>query len=88
MQRIAEILEEDTSKELLPTDLTSSQIAWLPKPGKKPDKPEKLRPVGVIAPEGKILAGHVRKLIKDRLRQSVNNVPQFDLFRTEEPKKQ
>ena len=77
MQRIAEILEEDTSKELLPTDLTSSQIAWLPKPGKKPDKPEKLRPIGVIAPEGKILAGHVRKLIKGRLCQSVSNIPQF-----------
>ena len=59
MQRIAEIMEEDTGKELLPTDLTSSQIAWLPKPGKKPDAPEKLHPIGVIAPEGKILAGHV-----------------------------
>ena len=76
-QRIAEIMEEDAAKELLPTDLTSSQIAWLPKPGKKPDTPEKLRPIGVIAPEGKILAGHVRKLIKDRLCQSVNRIPQF-----------
>ena len=77
MHRIAEIVEQDTRKEMLPSDLTSSQIAWLPKPGKKPDKPEKLRPIGVIAPEGKILAGHVRKLIKERLRQSVNTIPQF-----------
>ena len=77
MHRIAEIMEQDTSKEMLPTDLTSSQIAWLPKPGKNPDKPEKLRPIGVIAPEGKILAGHVRKLIKERLCQTVNTIPQF-----------
>ena len=76
-QRIAEIMEEDTSKEMLPSDLTSSQIAWLPKPGKKPDRPEKLRPIGIIAPEGKILAGHARKLVKDRLCQSVNTIPQF-----------
>ena len=77
MQRIAEIMEEDTGRELLPTDLTSSQIAWLPKPGKKPDTPDKLRPIRVIAPEGKILAGHVRKLIKDRLCQSVHSIPQL-----------
>ena len=71
--------EEDTSKELLPNNLTSSQIAWLSKPGKKPDKPDKLRPIGVIAPEGKIFAGHVRKLIKERMCQSVSNIPQFGL---------
>ena len=77
MHRIAEIMEQDTSKEMLPTDLTSSQIAWLPKPGKNPDKPEKLRPIGIIAPEGKILAGHVRKENKERLCQTVNTIPQF-----------
>ena len=40
--------------------ITSSSISWLPKPPKKPDKPASLRPIGVIAPEGKVLA-HLRK---------------------------
>ena len=77
METIAEMLSMDTAQESLPENLTSSQIAWLPKPGKKPDKPEKLRPIGVIAPEGKILAGYVRKQIKPALSQSLQDKPQF-----------
>ena len=46
----------------------SSSISWLPKPPKKPDKPASLRPIGVIAPEGKILAGFVRQRLKPALK--------------------
>ena len=63
MEQIDNLLTIHTAQEMLPEDLTCSQIAWLPKPGKKPGKPDKLRPIGVNSPEGKILAGHVRKQI-------------------------
>ena len=55
----------------LSSSVTSSQISWLPKPPKKPDKPESLRPIGVIAPEGKILAGALRKRRKPALHAAV-----------------
>ena len=42
------------------------------------NKPEKLRrPIGVIAPEGKILAGHVRELIKLAMCQALHDKPRF-----------
>ena len=48
MSGVASILEADTAKKVLPTNLTSSQIARLPKLGKKSDKLDKLRPIEVI----------------------------------------
>ena len=63
-EKIAELLSIDSTQETLPENLTCSQIAWLPKPGQKPGKPDKLRPIGVVAPEGKILAGRTRRQSK------------------------
>ena len=56
---------------------TSSSISWLPKPPKKPDKPASLRPIGVIAPAGKVLAGYLRKQLKPALRTAMSEVTQF-----------
>ena len=75
-EKIAELLSIDSMQETLPENLTCSQIAWLPQPGQKPDKPDKLRPIGVVAPEGKILAGHARRQSKSFF-QSLLDKPQF-----------
>ena len=52
-------------------------FSWLPKPPKKPDKPESLRPIGVIAPEGKILAGLMRQRLKPALKSAMSGFAQF-----------
>ena len=57
--------------------ITSSSISWLPKPPKKPDKPASLRPIGVIAPEGKVLAGYLRNQLKPALKTAMSEVSQF-----------
>ena len=48
-----------------------------PKIPKKPDKPASLRPIGVIAPEGKILAGLLRQRLKPALKAAMSGVSQF-----------
>ena len=48
-QHAAAVLNREIEQGSLSTSVTSSQISWLPKPPKKPDKPESLRPIGVIA---------------------------------------
>ena len=76
-QRIADILNHEVVSKALSASVTSSQISWLPKPPKKPDKPESLRPIGVIAPEGKILAGLVRRRLKPVLKSAMSGLAQF-----------
>ena len=76
-QHIADILNHEVVSKALSTSVTSSQISWLPKPPKKPDKPESLRPIGVIAPEGKILAGLMRQRLKPALKSAMSGLAQF-----------
>ena len=76
-QYIADILNQEVAQGDLSATLTSSQISWLPKPPKKPDKPASLGPIGVIAPEGKILAGLIRKRLKSTLHSAMAGVTQF-----------
>ena len=76
-QHAAAVLNREIEQGSLSTSVTSSQISWLPKPPKKPDKPESLRPIGVIAPEGKILAGALRKRLKPALQTAMQGLPQF-----------
>ena len=76
-QRIADILNSEIESSTLSESISSSQISWLPKPPKKPDKPSSLRPIGVIAPEGKVLAGILRKRFKPTLKRAMTGVAQF-----------
>ena len=76
-QHAAAVLNREIEQGSLSTTVTSSQISWLPKPPKKPDKPESLRPIGVIAPEGKIFAGALRKRLKPALQTAMQGLPQF-----------
>ena len=76
-QHAAAVLNREIEQGTLSSSVTSSQISWLPKPPKKPDKPESLRPIGVIAPDGKILAGALRKRLKRALQTAMQGLPQF-----------
>ena len=76
-QHIARLLNNEAQAEHMDPKITSSSISWLPKPPKKPDKPASLRPIGVIAPEGKVLAGHLRKRLKPALKAAMSEVTQF-----------
>ena len=76
-QHAAAVPNREIEQGTLCSSVTSSQISWLPKPPKKPDKPESLRPIGVIAPEGKILAGALRKRLKPALQTAMQGLPQF-----------
>ena len=77
IQHISQLLNKETQADSLDPKITSSSISWLPKPPKKPDKPASLRPIGVIAPEGKVLAGHLRKRLKPTLQAVMSEVTQF-----------
>ena len=76
-QHIAQLLNQETQATSLDPKITSSSISWLPTPPKKPDKPASLRPIGVIAPEGKVLAGHVRRKLRPTLQAAMSEVTQF-----------
>ena len=87
LQYIADILNHEVVSKALSTSVTSSQISWLPKPPKKPDKPESLRPIGVIAPEGKILAGLVRRRLSRHSNLPCQGSLNLDSCLVGEPKK-
>ena len=76
-RHIASLLNKEAQAQSMDPKITSSSISWLPKPPKKPDKPASLRPIGVIAPEGKVLAGHLRKQLKPTLQAAMSEVTQF-----------
>ena len=83
VQHIVDLLKAEMQKPELDSKTTSSCISWLPKPPKKPDTPASWRPTGVIAPEGKILAGLNRERLKPALKQATAGVSQFGLYRDE-----
>ena len=76
-RHVAHLLNGEAQASRMAPQITSSSISWLPKPPKKPDKPASLRPIGVIAPEGKILAGFVRQKLKPALKAAMEEVTQF-----------
>ena len=85
-QHLAHLLNREAQASRMDPKITSSSISRLPKPTKKPDKPASLRPI-VIAPEGKVLAGFVRKQLKPALKAAMAEVSQFGFvpgFGTEE----
>ena len=76
-QHVAFLLNREAQTSRLDPKISSSSISWLPKPPKKPDKPASLCPIGVIAPEGKILAGYLRQRLKPALKAAMAEVSQF-----------
>ncbi|CAE7946816.1 Pol, partial [Symbiodinium sp. KB8] len=58
-------------------DLTDAQMVMLPKVGKSPHMLENLRPIGLMGPPSKALAGALRNRILEQLNQLVAHRPQF-----------
>ena len=61
----------------LPTGWRDPQLCFLPKPHKPPSTAAALRPIGLLRPDGKALAGYVKDLVLDQARPSLALTPQY-----------
>ncbi|CAE7224369.1 unnamed protein product [Symbiodinium natans] len=61
----------------LPLQWTDAWIVWLPKPGKDPCEPSSLRPIGLMSPDAKALAGLLKIRLYELIRPQLRRVPQF-----------
>ncbi|CAE7243955.1 Pol [Symbiodinium natans] len=61
----------------LPLQWTDAWIVWLPKPGKDPCEPSSLRPIGLMSPDAKTLAGLLKVRLYELIRPQLRWVPQF-----------
>ena len=64
-------------EEGLHEDLLNADLCLIPKPGKPPDKPSNLRPLGILRPDGKGLAGATRTALSPCILGSLQHLPQF-----------
>ena len=70
-------IQQRTAEEGLEADLINADLCLIPKPGKPPDKPENLRPLGILRPDAKGLAGAVRSALQPHVMASLRYLPQF-----------
>ena len=63
--------------EQLPSGLLDADLCLIPKPGKPADKPSNLRPLGILRPDAKGVAGAARELLSPGLQGYMREVPQF-----------
>ena len=56
---------------------TNPELIWLAKPNKPPDRPANLRPIGLIRPDGKALAGPLKESLIPHLQCYLRSTPQF-----------
>ena len=61
----------------LDEDWTAAYISWLPKPGKRPEKVGDMRPIGLMCPSSKALAGALRQKLAGTLQQLLRWLPEF-----------
>ena len=61
----------------LPAEWRDPQLCFLPKPHKPPSTAAALRPIGLLRPDGKALAGHVKDLVIDQAGPSLALTPQY-----------
>ena len=61
----------------MPSGWTDAHLALLPKPQKPSHLPENLRPIGLIRPDGKAIAGAVKETLMPQVKTQLNSVPQF-----------
>ena len=63
--------------EVLPPGLLDADLCLIPKPGEPADKPKNLRPLGILRPDAKGVAGAARELLSPGIRDYMREVPQF-----------
>ena len=80
-QPIAEVLSSYCSSlspdQTLEDGLLSADFCLIPKPGKPADKPTQLRPLGILRPDAKGLAGAARELLAPHVVPFMKPLPQF-----------
>ena len=80
-QPIAEALAHYCSslpkEENLDEGLLSADLCLIPKPGKPADKPTQLRPLGILRPDAKGLAGAAREMLAPHVIPFMKPLPQF-----------
>ena len=81
VQPIAEALVHYCSslplEENLDDGLLSADLCLIPKPGKPADKPTQLRPLGILRPDAKGLAGAAREMLAPHVIPFMKPLPQF-----------
>ena len=65
------------SSVTLSAPLKDTDLCFIPKPNKPPNKPTNLRPLGIMRPDGKGLAGACRDLLAPYTSSYLKPVPQF-----------
>ncbi|CAE7260053.1 Pol, partial [Symbiodinium sp. CCMP2456] len=63
--------------EVLKGDMRDTYVAWLPKPSKPPTEVGSLRPIGLMPPYPKILAGQLAQRIQWLIRPLLDHLPQY-----------
>ena len=63
--------------DTLEDGLLSADLCLIPKPGKPADKPTQLRPLGILRPDAKGLAGAARELLAPYVVPFMKPLPQF-----------
>ena len=61
----------------LPDEWRDPQLCFLPKPHKPPSTAAALRPIGLLRPDGKALAGYVKDLVLEQAGPSLALTPQY-----------
>ena len=61
----------------LPPAWRDPQLCFLPKPHKAPSVAAALRPIGLLRPDGKALAGHIKDLVLTQASPSLAHTPQY-----------
>ncbi|OLP88065.1 LINE-1 retrotransposable element ORF2 protein [Symbiodinium microadriaticum] len=65
------------SEENLDDGLLIADLCLIPKPGKPADKPTQLRPLGILRPDAKGLAGTAREMLAPHVLPFMQPLPQF-----------
>ena len=65
------------AQEPLASGLLDADLCLIPKPGKPADKPSNLRPLGILRPDAKGVAGAARELLSPDLNEYMRDLPQF-----------
>ena len=68
------------SQDSLEHDMIDTYVIWLPKPSKPPAAVASLRPIGLMPPYPKLVAGLLAKQIQHHIRPQMAQLPQFAYY--------
>ena len=74
---VAQAMSSYLANRQVDEDLLNADLCLIPKPGKPPDKPSNLRPLGILGLDGKGLAGATRTALAPCISGSLMQLPQF-----------